>query len=187
MKNQLLLLVDIQNDYFPGGKMELHHMDDAAVNAALLLSLFRNKNWPVVHVQHLSTRPNASFFIPGSKGAEIHSSVLPMNEEPIVQKNFPNSFRQTNLHEILKSQHADELVICGAMSHMCIDTTTRAACDRGFPVTLIHDACATRDLSFNGQTVEATKVQAAYMAALNGSFAKVISTAEFLEQKESQQ
>lgn len=180
MINQLLLLIDIQNDYFPGGKMELHNMDDAAVNAALLLSLFRNKNWPVVHVQHLSTRPNASFFIPGSKGAEIHSSVLPMNEEPVVQKNFPNSFRQTNLHDVLKALKADELVICGAMSHMCIDTTTRAACDLGFPITLIHDACATRDLSFNGQTVEAAKVQGAYMAALNGSFAKVISASEYL-------
>lgn len=187
MINQLLLLIDIQNDYFPGGKMELNNMDAAAVNAALLLSLFRNRNWPVVHVQHLSTRPNASFFVPESKGAEIHSSVIPMNEEPVVLKNFPNSFRQTNLHEILKSKNAEELVICGAMSHMCIDTTTRAACDMGFPVTLIHNACATRDLSFNGQTVEAAKVQAAYMAALNGSFAKVISAAEFLEQMESQQ
>lgn len=187
MINQLLLLIDIQNDYFPGGKMELYHTNDAAANAALLLSLFRNKNWPIVHVQHLATRPNASFFIAGSKGAEIHSSVIPMNEEPVVQKNFPNSFRQTNLHEILKSQKVEELVICGAMSHMCIDTTTRAACDMGFPVTLIHDACATRDLSFNGQTVEAAKVQAAYMAALNGSFAKVISAAEFLEQMENKQ
>lgn len=180
MKNQLLLLVDIQNDYFSGGKMELVNMNAAAVNAALLLSFFRNRNWPVVHIQHLSTRPNASFFIPGTKGVEIHSSVSPMNEEPVVQKNFPNSFRQTNLHEILKAKNIDELVICGAMSHMCIDTTTRAANDLDYQITLVHDACATRNLIFNEEVVEAPKVQAAYMAALNGSFARVISASEYL-------
>ena len=182
MINQLLLLIDIQNDYFPGGKMELVNMDSAAVNAALLLSLFRNRKWPVVHVQHLATKPNASFFIPGSSGAEIHTSVFPMKKEPIIQKNFPNSFRQTNLLELLRARPWNDLVICGAMSHMCIDTTARAASDLGFKVTLIHDACATRDLAFNGQTVEASQVHAAYMAALNGSFAHVISASEYLKE-----
>lgn len=180
MINQLLLLIDIQNDYFPGGKMELHQMEAAADKASQLLTLFRNKNLPVVHVQHLSVRPNATFFIPGTQGADIHSSVLPLNGETIVQKNFPNSFRQTNLLEILQSQQISELVICGAMTHMCIDTSTRAACDLGFQVTLINDACATRNLIFNEEVVEASKVQTAYMAALNGSFARVISTSRFL-------
>ncbi|HEY3371856.1 MAG TPA: cysteine hydrolase family protein [Prolixibacteraceae bacterium] len=182
MKNQLLLLIDIQNDYFTGGKMELYHMEAASENAALLLSLFRNRNWPLVHIQHLATKSNASFFVPGSHGVEIHPSVLPLNDECIVQKNFPNSFRKTNLLEILKSQNIDELVICGAMSHMCIDTTTRAACDLGYPVTLIHDACATKNLIFNDQVVEAPNVQAAFMSALDGSFARVISTLEFLKE-----
>lgn len=183
MKNQMLLLVDIQNDYFPGGKMELHQMEATSENAAQLLSFFRKKNWPIVHIQHISVKEGASFFIPDSIGAKIHSSVLPLQDESIVQKNFPNSFRQTNLLEILKTKEIDELVICGAMSHLCIDTTTRAACDLGYPVTLIHDACATRDLTFNGQVVEAQKVQTAYMAALSGSFAKVITTSEFLQEK----
>ncbi|HAH22589.1 MAG TPA: cysteine hydrolase [Prolixibacteraceae bacterium] len=180
MKNQLLVLVDIQNDYFTGGKMELYHMEEASANAALLLSLFRERNWPLVHIQHISLKANASFFVSGSRGVEIHSSVLPLEGEHIVEKHFPNSFRQTNLLEILSAQNIDELVICGAMSHMCIDTTTRAACDLGYPVTLIHDACATRNLTFNNQVVEATDVQTAYMAALNGSFAKVISASEYV-------
>jgi len=183
MKNQVLILVDIQNDYFPGGKMELYQMDAASENAALLLSHFRDNNWPIVHIQHISVKAGASFFIPDSIGVKIHSSVLPIQDEPVVQKNFPNSFRQTNLLEILNATEINELVICGAMSHLCIDTTTRAACDLGYPVTLIHDACATRDLTFNGQVVEAQKVQTAFMAALNGSFAKVITTLEFLQEK----
>ena len=182
MKNQLLVLVDIQNDYFTGGKMELSNMEAASENAALLLSLFREKNWPLVHIQHVSMKADASFFVRDTRGVEIHSSVLPLKDERVVQKHFPNSFRQTNLLEILKAQKIDELVICGAMSHMCIDTTTRAACDLGYPVTLIHDACATRDLIFNKQVVEAEKVQTAYMAALDGSFAKVLSASEYLQQ-----
>lgn len=180
MINQLLLLIDIQNDYFQGGNMELHQMEAAAEKASQLLSLFRKKNWPIVHVQHLSVRPNATFFIPGSKGAEIHSSVYPLKDETIVQKNFPNSFRLTNLEEILLSHKINQLVICGAMSHMCVDTTTRAACDLGYQITLIHDACATRNLIFNEEVVEASKVQAAYMAALNGSFARVAGASEYL-------
>lgn len=183
MKNQLLLLIDIQNDYFIGGKMELSEMKAASENAVLLLSLFRNRNWSIVHVQHIALKADASFFVQGSIGAEIHSSVLPLQNEFIVQKNFPNSFRNTNLLEILKTQNIDELVICGAMSHMCIDSTTRAACDLGFTVTLIHDACATRDITFNNQVVEATKVQAAYMGALDGTFANVISTSEYIQEK----
>jgi len=181
MKQQLLILVDIQNDYFAGGKMELYQMEKAAQNASLLLSFFRKMSWPIVHIQHLSIKQGANFFIPETKGVEIHPSVFPQADESVVQKNFPNSFRQTNLHEILKTLGIEELVICGAMSHMCIDTTTRAACDLGYQVTLIHDACATRDLTFNGLVVEAQKVQAAYMAALNGSFAKVMAASEYLQ------
>ena len=180
MKNQLLILIDIQNDYFLGGNMELYQMEAAAEKASQVLTLFRKKNWPIVHVQHLSVKPNASFFIPQSHGAEIHTSVFPQKNEQIVQKNFPNSFRQTNLEELIKSHNINHLVICGAMSHMCIDTTTRAACDLGYQITLIHDACATRNLIFNEEVVEAAKVQAAYMAALNGSFAHVIGASEFL-------
>lgn len=164
MKKQGLILIDIQNDYFTGGKMELYNMEAASENAAKLLSFFRKNNWQVIHIQHLSIKAGASFFIPKTFGSEINASVLPFPNEPIVQKNFPNSFRQTNLLGILKTQEIDELVICGAMSHMCIDTTTRAAADLGYPVTLIHDACATRDLTFNGNVVEAQKVQIAYMS-----------------------
>jgi len=175
-----LLLIDIQNDYFEGGKMELVKMDEAAVYAQKLLSHFRKNNLPIVFIQHLATKPNASFFIPGTSGTEIHDSILPAENETVIIKNFPNSFRSTNLHQHLQSTGTSDLVICGAMSHMCIDTTVRAAADLGYSCTLISDACATRDLGFNDQTVKAADVQIAYMAALNGTFAQVISTEQFL-------
>ena len=176
-----LLLIDIQNDYFSGGKMELVKMDEATENAQKLLSHFRKNKLPIVFIQHLATKPNASFFIPDTSGAEIHNSIRPLDNETVIIKNFPNSFRNTNLQEHLWSLNSTSLVICGAMSHMCIDTTTRAATDLGYSCTLIFDACATRDLVFNDQKVKAADVQTAYMAALNGSFAQVISTNQFLE------
>ena len=176
-----LLLVDIQNDYFSGGKMELFNMDEAAGSAQKLLSYFRKNNLPIVFIQHLATKPNASFFIPETFGAEIHHSIRPLENETVIIKNFPNSFRNTNLHQYLLTLDSKDLVICGAMSHMCIDTTTRAATDLGYSCTVISDACATRDLVFNDQKVKAADVQIAYMAALNGTFAQVISTEQFLD------
>lgn len=175
-----LLIVDIQNDYFAGGKMELTGMDAACANASKLLSWFRANNYPVIFIQHLAVKPNATFFVPGTTGAEIHQSIMPFSNETVIVKHFPNSFRETNLHQYLQEQGLNKLIICGAMSHMCIDTTTRAAADLGYTCTLIADACATRDLVFDGKKVQAEQVQTAYMAALNGSFAQVISTEHFL-------
>jgi nicotinamidase-related amidase len=173
-----LLLVDIQNDYFPGGAMELVSMGAAAAAAATVLSGFRDEKNPVYHVQHVSTRPGATFFLPGTEGMETHSSVAPAQGEAVVQKNFPNSFRDTTLLDTLAGDGIEHLVICGAMSHMCIDATTRAAFDLGFSCTVVADACATRDLQFEGKAIPAADVHAAFMAALAVPYAKVVNAAE---------
>lgn len=174
-----LIVIDIQNDYFSGGKMELVEMALATENAKTLISSFRKKNLPVILIQHLAVKPNASFFIPGTFGAEIHESIRPLENETIIVKNYPNSFRNTSLNEQLKAQQINDLIICGAMTHMCIDTTVRAAFDLGYSCTVISDACATRDLQFNGKQVKASEVQTAFLAALNGTFAHVIATGQY--------
>lgn len=175
---QALLIVDIQNDYFPGGSMELDGSVAAGANAGILLSAFRNRGLPIVHVQHLSLRPGATFFVPGTPGVEIHPSVTPHVGETIVQKNFPNSFRQTSLTEALQQRDISDLVIAGMMTHMCIDTTTRAAFDLGFKCRLAHDACATRALAFEGRTIPAAQVHASFVAALHGLFANAATARE---------
>ena len=175
-----LLLIDIQNDYFPGGAMEVVGAPQAAIQASKLLATFRLKSLPVIHVQHLAARPGATFFLPNTAGAEIYVAVQPQPAEPVFQKHFPNSFRETPLLENLRRNNISRLAIAGMMTHMCIDTTTRAAADWGFSCLLAHDACATRSLSFNGMQVAAESVQTAYLAALNGLFAKVVSTRELL-------
>jgi nicotinamidase-related amidase len=178
--SKALLLVDLQNDYFPGGAMELNGMEAAAAQAAQLLGACRALNWPIFHVQHLAQRPGATFFRPGTPGAEINPAVKPRPGETILTKHYPNSFRDTELAALLKAAGIEELVIAGAMSHMCIDATTRAAADLGFRGTVVHDACATRDLSFAGAVIPAAQVHGAFMAALTPLYARVVSLAEFL-------
>jgi len=178
-----LLLVDIQNDYFPGGRMELRGMVEASRQAARLLHEFRARSLPIVHIQHLATRPGATFFLPGTSGSEIHASVSPSEGELVLEKHFPNAFRETGLLARLQFARAEELVICGAMSHMCIDATTRAAFDLGFRCTVAEDACATRDVQFKGETVPAAQVHAAFMAALASTYASVVTTDAYLDAK----
>jgi nicotinamidase-related amidase len=175
-----LLIVDIQNDYFPGGAMEVVGARAAGAQAAKLLDVFREQARPVIHMQHIATRAGATFFLPGSLGAEIHEAVRPAAGEVVFQKHFPSSFRETPLLEHLRQARISALVIAGMMTHMCIDTTTRAAADLGFACSLAHDACATRALAFNGVQVAAESVQAAYLAGLNGLFAKVRSVNELV-------
>ena len=178
MPERALLIIDIQNDYFPGGKMELEGADAAAANASGALSRFRKEGGTVFHVRHLSTRPGATFFLPGTPGADIHAAVRPQAGEGVIEKNFPNSFRGTELERALKDAGVKELVGAGMMTHMCVDASVRQAADLGYKVTLLGDACATRAQTFAGETVPARQVHAAFLAALNGFYAKVIPTHE---------
>ena len=175
-----LILVDIQNDYFAGGRMELVGMEAAGKSAGQLLSFFRKSRWPAFHIQHISEREGATFFLPGTKGIEIHVFVKPRSDEPVIKKHFPNSFRETPLLDRLKNAGVENVVICGAMSHMCIDATTRAAADFGFACTVVHDACATRNLDFGGKKILAQDVHASFMAALGSAYAHVTSCGEFV-------
>lgn len=181
MSESALLIIDLQNDYFPGGKMELEGSPAAGEKAREALAAFRAKGLPVFHVRHLSLRPGATFFLPGTEGAEIHASVRPAAGEPVIEKNFPNSFRGTDLKERLERAGVKHLVVAGMMTHMCVDASVRQANDYGFGVTLLADACATRAQKFGAETVPARQVHAAFLAALNGAYAKVASTEEILK------
>ena len=177
--NSALLLIDIQNDYFPGGKMELEGSVEASLRAKEVLQAFREKGWPLVHIRHISAQPGATFFLPGTPGAEIHESVFPLPGEPVILKHYPNSFRETDLLEILRGKGVTALVMAGMMTHMCVEATTRAAFDLSFGCTVIHDACATRSLTFEGQVIPAAQVHGAFLAALGSVYARVVGTQDF--------
>jgi len=176
-----LLVIDIQNDYFPGGKMELFNPERGARNAASVLQYFRENQLPVVHIAHESLRPGATFFLPNTEGQKIHPLVTPLAEEVVIVKNYPNSFLQTPLQKTLQELNANHLIITGMMTHMCIDATSRAAKDLGYGCTLVHDATATRNLVFTDQEVPAAQVQAAFMAAISAICDRVMDTGTLLQ------
>ena len=161
-----LLVIDIQKDYFPGGKYPLVNPLEAAQKAYMILQCFRESGNHHVHIQHISLEPDATFFVSGDRGTDIHDSVAHFEGEPIVYKHEPNSFLNTSLLELLRSWEIERVVITGMMTHMCVDATARAASDFGFQVIIAEDACAARDLKYGDTTIPAEQVHQAFLAAL---------------------
>lgn len=177
--NTALIIIDVQKDYFPGGKYPLVNPLEAAQKCYMLLQCFREHNGLHVHIQHISLEPDATFFISGDRGTDIHDAAAHFEGEPIVYKHEPNSFLNTNLLELLQSWEVDRVVICGMMTHMCVDATARAASDLGFEVIVAEDACATRDLNYGDTLIPADHVHKAFLAALK-SYGKVMKSEEIL-------
>lgn len=175
-----LLLIDLQNDYFDGGNNTLNGSLEAAGNVKKLLDNFRMSNNLVCHIRHINFKPGATFFLKDSIGSEIHEIVKPKADELIITKFFPNSFQKTELLNFLTTNDIDILVIAGMMTHMCVDATTRAAFDLGFKCTVIYDACATKDLVIHGKKIPSEDVHNSFMAAFQGVYADVVTTATYL-------
>ena len=163
-----LLIIDIQDFYFPGGKSALVEPEKAAANAAMLLDIFRKNKLPVVHVRHNS-----------EPGGKISDMVKPLPGEKIISKDAVNCFVGTDLLEYLKTNKLDTLVICGMQTHMCVEAATRAASDYGFKCILIRDACATKDLIFNDKIIKAEDVHYSTLSTLK-NYSKVLSTIEYI-------
>lgn len=175
-----LLLVDIQRDYFPGGAHPLVEPEAAAEAAHAVLEAWRGSGRPIIHMQHVWEGPDAVFMRPGTDGVQIHPLVAPEAGEQVLTKDRPNSFLNTPLLERLREAGTSELTVVGMMSNLCVDATVRAGSDLGFDVTVVHDACAASDLHFQGQLVAGATVHSAFMAALHGNYAAVLSAADVL-------
>lgn len=178
MKNTALIIIDIQNDYFPGGALTLDGVDIAAQKSSELLEIFRKQNLPIVHIQHENTKPEMGFMLPGSFGQKINDSVKPEKSETCFTKHYPNSFWQTDLDNYLKKLNIQHLVIAGMMTHMCVSSTARAAMERGFLTTLIQDACATRSIEFDGEVISGETVHKTALAELT-LISKITSLRKF--------
>ena len=165
-----LLLIDIQDFYFPGGKLPLVGPEAAAENAGRVLAAFRAAKRPVVHVRH--------DFEPG--GA-INAAVAPIEGERVFTKTEVSCFNDTGVLAHLRELGVERLVIAGMQTHMCLEAATRAAHDLGFECVVIADACATRDLTYGGTTVKAADVHASTLATLDRTYATVTDTASFLK------
>lgn len=164
-----LLLIDIQEFYFPGGHMQLDNPEQAGMNAGLVLAQFREKAYPVYHVRH-------EF----EQGGNIHQYVRPLEDEKVFSKKQVNAFLDTELLLTLRRDSIDALVICGMQTHMCVEAAVRAAHDYGFSCLLVQDACATRALQYEEHIISAQNVHYSSIQTLQ-SYARVIMTAKLLE------
>jgi len=166
-----LLIIDIQEFYFPVVFAGLVDAEQASLQAKEALKIFRENNQLVVHVRHKS-----------DKGFEIHKNVEPLSTEKIITKEEVNSFQNTDLLEYLKNNNINRLVIIGMQTQMCVEAGIRAAYDFGFENIVIQDACATKDLKFEDKIVLAKDVQTSTLATIvGGGYGKVITLDVFKE------
>ncbi|SHO51321.1 cysteine hydrolase family protein [Desulfopila aestuarii] len=180
MNNTALIIIDVQNDYFQGGRMALPGAEEAAANIRQVLESFRENKLPVIHIQHVSLRENSTFFLPETEGVKIHQLVEPAAGEKVIVKHWPNSFRETEFLEYLQQEGIEHLVISGMMTFMCVDATTRAALDLGFGCTLLHDCTAAPPAEFAGVSCSAEQVRAAVTSALALLCDRVLSSEEMV-------
>ncbi|MEP6561662.1 MAG: cysteine hydrolase family protein [Nakamurella sp.] len=170
-----VMVIDIQQDYFQGGAHPLVDPDAAAQVARSVVDDARGRGEWVGHLQHQATEPDATFLIAGTPGGEIHPLLTPAAGEPVITKKAPNSFVGTGLADTLAAAGVDDLTVVGMMSSMCVDATVRAALDLGLSVTVVENGCAAPDLVFQDTVIPGSTVHAAFMAALAGAGATVIS------------
>lgn len=166
-----LLIVDVQEFYFPGGRMQLENPEAAGMNAGLLLDHFRKSEMLVYHVRHN--------FEPGGN---IHPFVRPLGDEPVISKDQVNAFVDTGLLEMMRSDSVGQLVICGMQTHMCVEAAVRAAHDYGFSCLVVSDACATKSLQYEEHIIPAKNVHFSTLNTLQGSYARVVTTKAIIEE-----
>jgi nicotinamidase-related amidase len=171
LSDSTLILIDCQNTYTYGA-MELEGVQAALDEAAVLLERARSAGIPIIHIQH-DDGPGSLYDVSGHSGA-IVDRVAPRDGEQVVVKNYPNSFVGTDLDAKLKALNAQNLIIAGFMTHMCVNSTARGAFNLGYSPTVVAAATATRSLpGADGRPVAAAALQVASLAALADLFAVV--------------
>ncbi|WP_394148440.1 isochorismatase family protein [Shewanella atlantica] len=176
-KRTALILVDLQNDYFPGGRFELENPVASTQKAKDILTHFRAKQLPVIHIQHIFESENAPFFAPDTSGIEIASSVAPLKGEPVIVKHHIDSFIDTALEQTLVELGIEKLVIVGAMAQACVQTICRSATNKGYLCEVISDAIAAPKLSYAEHSFSGAELVAANLLSLSFGGAE-INTAE---------
>lgn len=172
LSQSTLVLIDCQNTY-RDGIMQLEGVEEALKEAQALLKRARDAGRPVVHIMH-DAGPGTPYDIKAEVG-QISDPVAPVAGEMVISKNYPSAFEKTNLDEVLKSQGAENLVLVGFMTHMCVNSTARAAFNHGYKPTVVAAATATRSLPLpTGGELSAKDVHNGALAGLADLFAVVV-------------
>jgi nicotinamidase-related amidase len=144
--SKALLVIDPQNDYFPGGKFPLWNTDATLTNIEDLIRKVEAKGIPVIIVQHIADNKNgtAPFFNEGSRGADIHPRITALiPSAPVVVKHFADSFVNTNLETTLSQLGVTELVVCGMMTQNCVTHTAISKSAEKYQASIVVDCCTT--------------------------------------------
>lgn len=146
--NKALLIIDLQNDYFPEGKFPLWNTEQVLENIKQLIAKAQQHGMKIIHIQHVadSSYGIAPFFNEGTSGVEIHPQILQSapNGEVVIKK-FADSFYNTNLSEVLAKSQIDELLICGMMTQNCVTHTAISKSAEKYKVSVVADCCTTVD------------------------------------------
>ncbi|MCU0705874.1 MAG: cysteine hydrolase [Fimbriiglobus sp.] len=141
--SKALLVIDLQNDYFPGGRFPLWNTDAVLTNFERAIAAANAGGVPVIHVQHVATAA-APFFHAGTPGADIHPRVLAAAPTaPVVVKEFADGFEKTTLEETLTGLGVTELLVCGMMTQNCVTHTAISKAAEKYAVTVLPDCCTT--------------------------------------------
>jgi nicotinamidase-related amidase len=173
ISDSALVLIDCQQTYREG-IMQLVGVEPALEEAAALLKRFRAAKRPVIHIIH-DAGPGTPYDIKAPIG-QIAAMVAPIEGETVIVKNFPSAFEKTELDAVLKTLGVKNVVYAGFMTHMCVNSTTRASFNHGYANTVVAGATATRAIpnSATGKDMPADQLQAASLAALGDLFAVVV-------------
>jgi nicotinamidase-related amidase len=171
LADSTLIMIDCQNTY-ADGVMALDGVAEALDEAAVLLQRARSAGIPIIHIQH-DDGEGSLYDIRAAIG-QIADQVAPEGDEPVIVKNFPNSFVQTELDEQLKASSAHNLLLAGFMTHMCVNSTARAAFNLGYAPTVVASTTATRALPGPAGIVPAPALQAASLASIADLFGIVV-------------
>src|SRR4051812_17925828 len=181
-----LIVIDVQrafDQWEAAGKRR--NNPEAVARIVDLLQAFRGNNTPIFHIRHQGTAPN-SFFLPGEPGYEIKDEAREMEGEPVLVKRVNSAFIGTDLERRLRAADIGTLVICGATTNHCVETTTRMAGNLGFDACLVRDATWTFDrVGPDGDAHSAEEIHAMTLANLNEEFASIVSTAQVVESLKS--
>lgn len=143
-----LLVIDLQNDYFPHGKFPLWNTDVILDNIKRTIADARDKGLTIIHVQHIADPAMgiSPFFNEGTDGAAIHPAILEAAPDaPVVVKHFADSFEQTTLEQTLAEARITELLVCGMMTQNCVTHTAISKSAEKYDVTIVADCCTTVD------------------------------------------
>jgi nicotinamidase-related amidase len=174
-----LIVVDVQrafDQWEAAGKRR--NNPHAVARIVDLLTAFRDRAAPIFHIRHQGTRPNSSF-LPEATGFAVKDEAREIVGEPVIVKRVNSAFIGTDLEARLRAAGIGTLVICGATTNHCVETTTRMAGNLGFDARLVRDATWTFDrIGPDGDAHSAADIHAMTLANLNGEFARIVSTAE---------